>query len=98
MDACGDERVVISVGAKALSKKRSVYVYIYIYIALFTFAGAFCERSCVVLLHLLLLFELTPFAFFHYDALHAQCSIAATRTIRLSRELRRLMPFTGYHV
>ena len=51
----------------------------YIYIALLTFAGAFCERSCVVLLHLLLLFKLTPFSFFHYDALHAQCSIAATK-------------------
>ena len=95
MDARGDERVVISVGRKHYPRSAQC---MYVYIALLTLAGAFCERSCVVLLHLLLLFELTPFAIFYYDALRAQRSIAATRTVRLSRELLRSTLLLGYHV
>ena len=90
----GDERVAISAGRKHYPRSAQC---MYICIALLTFARAFCERSCVVLLHLLL-FELTPFSFFHYDALHAQCSVAVTKTIRLSQELLRTTPKTGYHL
>ena len=73
IDTRGDERVVSVWGESTIQEAMSVCMYVYL--ALLTFAGAFCERSCVVLLHLLFLFKLSPFYFFHHDALNAQLSI-----------------------
>ena len=99
MDRHGDEQVVVLIVRRKHFPRSAqcMHVYISIYIALLTFAGNFCKYSCVVLLHLLL-FELTPFSFFHYNALHTKSTIAATKTMRLSCELLCTTLLPGYHV
>ena len=91
MDARGDERV----GAKALSKKRSVYVYIHSLAHLCRhFLRTFLRRalafSSLIQANALLFLLLRYFA--------RTVQYYSHKTIRLSREVLRTMLLPGYQV